>query len=136
MIKTGCIRGGGVLIAVRRKLCSYNVDLANNDSLIDQLCICISGPSSKGSLYLVVSYIPPNSNNELYCAHANNISSLVTNKLGDNHLCVLGDFNLCNVSWSGSFSNFGLTPMNVTAYHESYLLDNILSLNLMQINNF
>ncbi|XP_036347939.1 uncharacterized protein LOC118757324 [Rhagoletis pomonella] len=84
----------------------------------------------------MASYIPPNSKDDLYHAHADNINSLVLNKLGDSHLCVLGDFNLCNVRWSDTFSNFGLTPNNITAPHESYLIDSLLSLNLNQINKY
>lgn len=90
----------------------------------------------QGLSFLFGLLYSPNSNDCLYRAHADNISSLVLNKLGNNHLCILGDFNLSNISWSASFSNYGLTPTNVTAYHESYLLDSLLSFNLVQINNF
>ncbi|XP_017467809.1 PREDICTED: uncharacterized protein LOC108360135 [Rhagoletis zephyria] len=125
-----------ILIAIQRKFHSFSVSLENDDSLLDQLCVRISASSSHDSLFLIVSYIPPNSNYNLYKAHADNIMSLVLNKLGDDHLCVLGDFNLCNVSWSTSFSNAGLSPINVNASHEVYFIDSLLSLNLLQINNF
>lgn len=62
--------------------------------------------------------------------------SLVLNNLNDNHLCVLGDFNLCKINWSANISNSSLTPTNVSANHELYFIDNILSLNLCQVNNF
>lgn len=68
--------------------------------------------------------------------HADNITSLVVNKLSDNQICILGDYNLSNVSWSGSFSNSGLTPLNVISTHESYFIDSLLSLNLIQVNSF
>lgn len=108
-IKTGCSLGGGVLIAVQRRLRACLVTLWNSDTILDQLCICLSGSPAYGSLYLIASYIPPNSNYSIYKAHTDNIVHFVHNNLADNHLCVFGDFNLPNISWSGCFSNLGLT---------------------------
>ncbi|XP_017466462.1 PREDICTED: RNA-directed DNA polymerase from mobile element jockey-like isoform X1 [Rhagoletis zephyria] len=135
-VKTGCQRGGGVIVAVKRELRALLISLANDDSLLDQLCVNISGNSSKESLYVVTSYIPPGSSYELYKAHADNISSLVLNNLRDNHLCVLGDFNLSNINWVSSESCPSLIAHNMVANHELYLVDSILSLNLKQINSF
>lgn len=134
--RTGCSLGGGVLIAVRRNLQAYLVTLKNEDLILDQLCVCVQGSSGFGSLYLLASYIPPRSNFDLYKAHTDNIVSLVQNKLADNQICIFGDFNLPEVMWSNNFSNFGLIPNNITTSLESYVIDNILSNGLVQINNF
>lgn len=134
--KTGCLRGGGVLIAVRRKFRAFSVKLNSDDSLLDQLCVCIKGSKAYGSLYLITSYIPPNSNFDLYKAHVDNIASLVVDNLNDDHLCVLGDFNLCNVRWCSDSNNSDLLPNNIVTNHETYFVDSLLSLNLKQINCF
>lgn len=42
-VKTGCLRGGGVLIAVKRILRSSIHTLKIDDSLLDQLCISVYG---------------------------------------------------------------------------------------------
>ncbi|XP_067625215.1 uncharacterized protein side-II [Eurosta solidaginis] len=129
-VKTGCLRGGGVLIAVRRVFRAYS----NNDSLLDQLCVCINGAETNGCLFLIASYIPPGSNVDLYKAHVDNVTSLALDNLGDNHLCVLGDFNLSNIIWNGDSANSNLLANNITTHHESYFIDSILSINLKQIN--
>ncbi|XP_017478949.1 PREDICTED: uncharacterized protein LOC108368584 [Rhagoletis zephyria] len=135
--KTGCLRGGGVLIAIKRQLQASLVTLSNGDSLLDQLCVCVNGSTPQDSLYLLASYVPPGSSFELYKAHADNIASLVLNNVKEHHLCVLGDFNLPNINWSTSISNnYGLTPNNVNSSQELYFIDNVLSLNLIQINNY
>ena len=131
--KTGLSRGGGVLIAVKRTLCSSLYLLLNADTLLDQLCVKISGPT--GSIYVCTSYIPPNSSYDLYAAHVNNIlelQALFNNT--DNHLCYLGDFNLNKVIWS-SMSDV-LMPTNINSSTEIYVIDSILSIDLVQINSF
>lgn len=126
----------GVLIAIHRRFQAYPITLRCDDSRLDQLCVCVKGSTSCGSLYLIVSYIPPNSPFDLYKAHADNIVSLTLSEVNENHICVLGDFNLNNVSWSNNFSKSGLIPNNISSAHESYFIDSLLSLNLVQINNF
>lgn len=130
--KTGCTRGGGLLIAVRRVFRSSLVVLEDNDSVIDQLCICVCG--AVNPLFVCASYIPPNSSDTLYRSHINNISALAVSITDEKQLCVLGDFNLCNVNWSYMFNNIHLTPSNVESPSEIYFIDNILALDLMQIN--
>lgn len=119
-IKTGRSRGGGVLIAVQRKYNASLIALDNGNTLLDQLCVSVRGSAYSGSLFLIVSYIPPNSLESLYKAHVDNIASLVLNKLGDNHICILGDFNLCDIIWSHSYCTPGLMPTNVSKPFETY----------------
>jgi len=49
-----CERGGGVIVAVSRKFCCTVIRLLNNDSLLDQLAVTVSGSSEKISI--VASY--------------------------------------------------------------------------------
>jgi len=58
-VKTRCSRGGGVLIAVRRELRCIAIHLQNEDSLLDQLCGSLAGPTE--TIFLTVSCIPPSS---------------------------------------------------------------------------
>jgi len=53
-IKKRCLRGGGVLIAVRRELRCIAIYLQNEDSLLDQLCVSLAGPTE--TIFLTVSY--------------------------------------------------------------------------------
>jgi len=91
-VKTRCSRGGGVLIAVRRELRWIAIRLQNEDSLLDQLCVSLAGPTE--TIFLTVSYIPPSSSFDLYKAHVDNIAHLYQELEDGQYICVLGDFNL------------------------------------------
>lgn len=125
--------GGGVIIATRRHLRAAFSPLHDTNSLLDQLCVKLHGAT--GVLYICVSYIPPGSSDYLYKAHVDNILALHA-KIGDSQLCVLGDFNLSNISWSYLDNNNYLTPSNVNSVVESYFIDNLLCIELSQVNGF
>ncbi|XP_017474320.1 PREDICTED: uncharacterized protein LOC108364946 [Rhagoletis zephyria] len=108
--------GVGVLIAVKSGLRSSIQQLSNNDTLLDQLCVCIL--SSFRKLFICVS---------------ENIVNLCE-KNEDCNICILGDFNLSDLVWSDLQFNGILTPTNVNRSHEMYFMDSLLSLNLIQIN--
>lgn len=131
---TGLSVGGGVLIAVRSSLKSSFFNFNNHDGLLDQLIVSISAKNF--SVYLCASYIPPNSSDDLYAAHISNITSLGENLPVNAHLCLLGDFNLKNIFWSNLADNSLLSPRNVNRNHEINFIDNLMSLNLVQINSF
>lgn len=97
-LKTGLSRGGGVLIAVRRKFRATLVPMPNTDSLLDILCISVHGVSK---LLICASYIPPSSSDLLYKEHVDNILALASSH---ENVCVIGDFNLSNLEWS-TFGN-------------------------------
>lgn len=76
-IKTGLNKGGGVTVVVRRSLISKLICLCDGDSLLDQLCVGVSGSSNNNNnMYIFASYIPPNSSDSLYDRHVNNVLSL------------------------------------------------------------
>lgn len=130
-VKTNCVKGGGVLIAVKKSLISALCGLNNADSLVDQLCVSING--SKGKLYIFVSYIPPNSSEFLYDIHIQNIIYLVSDV---NNVIVFGDFNLSKVVWTFDPYLKVMTPSNINSSFEMNVIDGLFSLNLVQVNEF
>lgn len=132
-LKTGCTRGGGVLIAVKKSFKSILMDLPNSDTLIDQLCIRLEGLS--GVLICIVSYIPPNSNASLYEAHIQNIAECVPKNDCDGCV-VLGDFNLGKIVWSTFPDSNVLYANNVNSPFEMNFIDTMCSLDLDQVNFF
>jgi len=69
-----CERGGGVIVAVSHKFCCTVIRLLNDDSLLDQLTVTVSG--SSGKISIVASYVPPGRHSGLYQAHLDNISNI------------------------------------------------------------
>lgn len=131
--KMGCLRGGGVLIAVKKEFKATSLILPNCDTMLDQLCLRLDGLN--GVLFVIVSYIPPNSQQSLYDAHLQNISELAPDDDADGYL-VLGDYNLCKIVWS-TLPNLNLIyPSNVNSAIDINFLDTAFSLGLKQINSF
>lgn len=129
--KANCVKGGGVIIAVKRNLISSLCILPNTDSIMDQLCIAMSGVS--GNIILNVSYIPPHSSDVLYDAHIQNIVSLTT-RYCDYEIVIFGDFNLSTVNWSLLPESEFLSPSNVNRTFEINVIDSFFSLDLVQVN--
>lgn len=131
---TGRVRGGGVLVAIKSSFIVRNISLHIQDPLLDQLCLCISVDNS--CFFICVSYIPPNSPDSLYIAHTNNITSIMNSMSENDNICILGDFNLTNISWSIDYSPPYLTPISYGTTSECYFIDNLLGSDLVQINNY
>lgn len=131
-VRTGHEKGGGVLIAVKKSLFCKSISLINMDTLLDQLCVSIKLLNSE--LFICVSYIPPRSVDEIYDAHVSNIVELYNHIGADDRLCVLGDFNLSDVSWSEVPNSNSFLPSNVNRSFEINLIDSFFSLDLLQIN--
>lgn len=129
----GCTLGGGVLIATKKHLTAMLVDMPNCESTLDQLCIRLAGDNV--SLYIIVSYIPPNSNYELYNAHVQNIFKLAPSNDCDGCL-VFGDFNLSKIVWSYAPNYHSMFPSNVNSPLEINFIDTVCSVPLRQINSF
>lgn len=130
--KTNCSRGGGVIIAVKRNIQAVAINLRNADTLLDQICVQIFGATS---LMVLVSYIPPNSSNDLYNEHVQNVLN-ISAEHGLSELMVFGDFNLSKIVWSKCQDSFFLCPTNVNSAHEITLIDGFLSIDVGQINHF
>ena len=128
---TGFNMGGGVLLAVRQDFNCKQINLHISDNILEQLCILVSFNSNK-SIYFIISHIPPNSPIELYDMHLKNINYISENCTDSQEICVLGDYNLCNIIWS--FEDKILLPFNIKSDLESMVIGYFLSNELQQIN--
>lgn len=108
-------RGGGVLIAVKHSLHCEPISLSNSEQL-EQIAVCVT--SEFRSLYIVAVYLPPNSNADLYLAHANAVQSIVNRTTSADIIVSLGDFNLPNLQWVLDDDINGFIPSNVSSEQE------------------
>lgn len=74
MGRTGCTRGGGVLIAAKKNLNCFASTKLIIDELLDQLFILT--PLEKGLFCIGASYLPSNSPYNVYSAHVENVQLL------------------------------------------------------------
>lgn len=98
---TGLTRGGGVLIAVRSSVLSMQIELpsSSNSSInIDQLIIRLDVDNFH-VVFLIISYIPPKSSFDVYKTHIDNCLSILNNLKENQHIIILGDFNLPFLNW-------------------------------------
>jgi len=87
-------RGGGFIVAVSRTFCCTVIRLLNDDSLLDQLALTVSG--SSGKISIVASYVPPGNDSGLFQGHLDNIFNIHASLKGSDG-SVAGDFNLSSV---------------------------------------
>lgn len=91
-------RGGGVLIAINRRLCC-SLDSSPISSSLEQIWVKIKGQYR--SLSLGVLYLPPDRKSDLECIH-NHVNS-IGNVLGQLALkdlaLIFGDYNQSNLVW-------------------------------------
>jgi len=127
-VKTRCSRGGGVLIAVRRELRCIAIRLQNEDSLLDQLRVSLAGPTE--TIFLTVSYIPPAA-----VLIVDNIAHLYQELEDGQYICVLGDFNISSLVWAHDLESSTMVPSNLHLPHEILVIDELLSMGLVQINH-
>lgn len=132
-VKTGCIRGGGVLIAVRTrftvKILPLKYELPNTD--IDQIIVVVTF-AGNFEIILFVSYIPPNSPFEIYETHFKNCNYHLNNLKPYQYPIYVGDFNLGHLSWNNCNN---LVPFHVNSNIDSLFFDFLCIQNLIQINN-
>jgi len=81
-----CERGGGVIVAVSRKFYCTVIPLLNDDSLLDQLAVTVSG--SSGKISIVASYVTPGRDSGLYQAHLDNIYNIHASLEDSDGICV------------------------------------------------
>lgn len=124
-------RGGGVLIAVRGDISSNLIPLSSIGT-IEQLCVEIKFSFSK-SIFLIVSYIPPENPNDIYQKHIDNVK-YVMELSSNNQVIVLGDFNLPNLTWF--LEDKTLLPFNIVSDNDESITSFFLSHDFYQINGF
>jgi len=123
-------RGGGFIVAVSRTFCCTVIRLLNDDSLLDQLALTVSG--SSGKISIVASYVPPGNDSGLFQAHLDNIFNIHARLEGSDG-SVAGDFNLSSVFWTCDPRAFAMVPGYVHHSHEIIVINDCFSMRLTQI---
>lgn len=125
---------GGVLIAVHVSLRSEL--LSTGDPLgIEQLWVRVL--MGRNQTFLIgVLYIVPQSNLANYEMHLDFACGVLEDANFNDSCFLLGDFNLPNLCWieDEESRNFML-PLNVRSDAETYVVDNLFSVDMRQINN-
>lgn len=119
-------------MAVRADLKSELISL-NFTNIIEQLCIKLSFVNNY-TIYIVVSYIPPNSIFDTYRYHLENIQNLIDSIVFNQYVLVFGDFNLPNIHWI--FEENVLLPYNINSDIDEYVTGFFLLNDLNQQNSF
>lgn len=86
------------------------------------------------SLYLTCSYIPPNSDPQIYQQHAMIIKTVANKLKPADHLIVLGDFNIPSASWISADDTEFLIPITSNDWTHDFLMG-LADINVFQINN-
>lgn len=123
--------GGGVLIAVHRRLVCREFARAENNE-----AICVRIDTMNGNIFLCCGYIPPTSNVHRYQSFAQFVESIIETVGPHDVVLVFGDFNLPNLKWNQRFqegNNCFLLPDRITTQSEMAIVDGFLSAGLMQV---
>lgn len=122
-------RGGGVLIAVHKKLSSFIAPVTHEDT--EELWVVIK----KGTVNILLGtiYIPPASDSLIYEKHVSNIEGL-KNRFKHHKLLTVGDYNLPNIKWIATEEHLGYVPTNIKTLSEETLCDSIMYQGLTQFS--
>ncbi|XP_062542037.1 uncharacterized protein LOC134210028 [Armigeres subalbatus] len=119
--------GGGVLVAVNKKLHSNSIE--NQEwNCLEQLWASIEFGDQKPDKIRECSVIE---------THCQSVSTILEKAEASDEMIVIGDFNLPGISWVNSSNGFLFPNVRHSAIHQntSYLLDNYSSATLSQINH-
>ncbi|XP_062713636.1 uncharacterized protein LOC134290499 [Aedes albopictus] len=122
--------GGGVLVAVHRKLLSSPVICIAED--LELVLARIRAADS--SWFVCAGYIPPElrSNAPFVQYFANAISDSLDCASDGDSIIVCGDFNQANLVWQPTEQNHVIADPSSVGSASAYLLDNMASMNLKQ----
>ncbi|XP_053686135.1 uncharacterized protein LOC128735676 [Sabethes cyaneus] len=126
------LRGGGVLIGVKKHLRCKLVPLVNANSL-EQVAVCVSLPMQ--SVYICCVYIRPNSDPLVYSDHASCVQQLCDIAKSTDAVIALGDYNLPMLSWEFDADMHCYIPINASSEQEIVLTQSILACGLQQIQD-
>ncbi|XP_058449184.1 uncharacterized protein LOC131429154 [Malaya genurostris] len=109
-------RGGGVLIAVSKKLDCY-IDPSPISDTIEQLWIVVKLPQVAVSIGVI--YLPPDRKNDFMgiCAHVDSLSSISSRFDPHTPALLFGDYNQSGIQWR--FSEKGLPYIGLLHSHMS-----------------
>lgn len=123
-----CLRGGGVLIGVRKDITSRQITVSEMN--VEHIFVELSIGSSKFVVGGV--YIPPLSSSIIYESHLNSIEYLNNHYPGHTFI-ICGDYNIPEVSWDNDDN--GLTYFFTSSSRASCVPEAFSSLNFYQNNN-
>lgn len=118
--------GGGVLVAVHKKLNSCRIDCNNS---LEQLFVSVSCLTKE--LILGVVYIPPKSDVTVYNEHCASVEEILGGR-ADCSVVIFGDYNLPNVDWSND--EFGVTVNSPPSHAATKVAESFAYLGLSQLN--
>ena len=126
--------GGGVLMAVHNSISSERVMLTDSQ---DVEFVCVKLSYINQTIYITCSYIPPNSDSNIYLKHSELIKNVSHIHSPNSELICLGDFNLPNTSWILDDDTAHYVPVSSTVRSNDMenFWQNIFDLGLFQINN-
>lgn len=124
--------GGGVLVAVSKRLSSYRV--TKWESRCEDVWVCVDVCLNKRPTKLLICavYIPPPVQNHILEHFIDNANNALVNY---NATLILGDFNLSSIEWMGSPGTPLTFSLNKNGIYEQRLLDFISLNNLSQYNH-
>ena len=126
--------GGGVLIAVHNSISSERVMLTDSQ---DVEFVCAKLSYINQTIYITCSYIPPNSDSNIYLKHSELIKNISHIHSPNSELICLGDFNLPNTSWILDDDTAHYVPVSSTVRSNDMenFWQNIFDQGLYQLNN-
>ena len=130
------VLGGGVFIGVKD---SYKSELLNfelaDDVTFDITACKVFLPDR--ILFVILFYIPPNSNLHNYSELSNSIKNIINQSCENDHVWIFGDSNMPEIIYTPSELNDAFfDPSNVLKDEHQTFLTEILSQGFNQINNF
>jgi hypothetical protein len=125
-VGTGMRRGGGVLLAVHKRLSAVRLDQLILADDVDSLWVRLSPQMpARSSVFINLLYIPPGHSSQLYTDYCNSFDNL---NINCNNIIVLGDFNIPRIN--GTDFDFS------TARSSAAVINNFLcEYNLASLNN-
>ena len=125
-------RGGGVMVAVSKRLNSSMCKVLNDDvTIFDQLFIKIKHKNRSTIVRAV--YIPPTYDINVYQDHIMYVEDL-TNYYKDCNFIMMGDYNLAEVKWCNNSFSFNNKTTSYTKNCCNILVNAFKNFNMLQYN--
>lgn len=123
-------KGGGVLVAVHSSIPSSLVSISG---IFVTECLCVRLTFCGVNVFIICSYIPPNSDVEVYLEHARIIGEVMELMSLRDIIFICGDFNIPDVSWHHCSERGFMVPSSCNRLNNFF--DILSGFGLMQLNN-